>query len=693
MDYKEDIILWDEVFDLFSLDGPGLDERIESEKSTRSERIKWAFEQGAVTSFSGRGRQIFDLMWLGKDLESLNSELLDDLYEELDLLRKEENDKNIQLKYSHYCLSRSLRLISLYDCFGSKGTIGPGRLEPKVEEVLLEVLWERTKYKNDMAVTRNSTWWMTGSENHDFNTKACNLMSSRIFMEEDGYKDRIYPNLGYGDGIGYGEAGDFTRPEAFMHYAGRASESDGIEYVPSQHYKAWENYFIAYFLERAKKGFFLENASCGYMKWTISFILGLYNFCGSEKLKKQIRMFLDLFWADWAAQQIAGVRGGPKTRHHYEVGGYDSMTEWARFYAGGKGKTTFNYVQQLISDYAWPKVIWAMVFDPDSKKEYEYISRGIGEENPLYPRPKGVERTMLGDVESRMVKYSFVTPDYILGTQMDHPLAIFNHLAISGRWQGLVTADPNVRITTVSLDPVPGAVKNSCEYSMELMYKSLQHKNVLITQQSRRWTQINPDWYPAYDSKYYERPFGLYIGDGWEEVIESEGWVFVAKGNTYAAIHVVLLATNDDPLAWAKGTDKYKNRVVLNEESYTWNADKTILRLSNKFSPVIIEVGRKEAYKSFDNFRTKILSNTIKIHKTVVTEDTGCILVYKGCSKGAKEMVYNAANPHDAGTVGGDYIDYEHPKVFDCPYIQADYNSGVVGLKASEDEMVLDFNE
>ena len=97
------------------------------------------------------------------------------------------------------------------------------------------------------------------------------------------------------------------------------------------------------------------------------------------------------------------------------------MTEWARFYAGGTGKTSFLYSQQLVGDYAWPLSVWELVFNPPQNETYEYISRGIGEENEIFPRPKGVERTMMGDCESRFVKYSWVTPDYILGTQMEHP--------------------------------------------------------------------------------------------------------------------------------------------------------------------------------------------------------------------------------------------------------------------------------
>lgn len=693
MNKDTDVLLWKEVPFILGSRSESIKEMMEKELATRDARMNKAFELGGQTSFSGRDRQIFDLMWLGDNLPALNNELYKDLEDELELLLKEEKDKNICLKYGHYHLMRTTRLIAFYYCFSSHSQFNTVRLEEKTEQILLKVLWERTKFKNDIAVTKNSTWWMTGSENHDLNSKVCNLVTSRIFMEREDYKDKVYPNLGFGDGIGYGEAGDISREEALRHHAGRAKLSDGKSYKPKQHYEAWYSYFMDYFKERAKRGFFLENGACGYMKWTISFILTLYNFCGDKKLKERVSMFLDLIWADWAVQQIKGVRGGPKTRHHYVVGGYDSMTEFARFYAGGEGKTTMNYVQQLISDYHWPQLIWELVFDKGQTGTYEYISRGIGEENSIFPRPKGVERTMLGDVTSRLVKYSYVTPDYVLGTQMDHPLAVYNHLACGGRWQGLITGNPDVRIVTVSLDPKPGAFMFDNPYSLELVYHSVQDKNVLITQQKRQWSQINPDWFPAKGDTFYERPFGLYIGNQWDKVIEQAGWIFTAGEKTYCAIRILQIEVDEDPLAWAKGTDKFKNCIVLKTNSYVWNENNAIIRFNNKFSPVIIEVGREADYGSLDNFMSRILSNPFKLNKTVVTGDTGFILTYKGCSDDAREIVFNAANVNDAITVGGQVIDYSYLKVFDCPFINSIYDSGKIRLKSSGSELILDFNE
>lgn len=665
-------------------------ELMAKELETRPQRIQQAFEAGAKSDFSGKDRQIFDQIWLNQNLNEVNKELTIDFQTELTNLAECEK-RGIQPEQSLYSLWRNPRLITFYNWFGSKSTQMPNRLTPETERTLLALLWARTRYKNDISVAKKSTWWIAGSENHDLNTKACNLLSARIFANEPEYIDRIYPDLGYGDGIGYGESGYCGQSSSARHGGGRANWADGKSYNATDHYDAWLPYLNDYFTERAKRGFFLENGSPTYMKYTISYILMLYNFCGDEGLKKKIGMFLDLMWADWAQLQIAGLRGGPKTRHHKTAGGYDSMSDLAIFYLGGEGKTSFNYPQQLLSDYAWPRIVWELALDRKRLGSFAYLSRGIGEEEPTSPRPLGTERTVMGDTPSRFVKYTWVTPDYVLGTQMDHPYALYNHLSTAGRWQGLVTKDPNTRLATIALDTPEGESDGNNTYDMELVYHSVQHKQVLITQQRRRWAQSNPDWYPANDNRY-DREFGLFLGNGWDRIDETDGWIFAEKRNVYVAIRVILLEAEADAKAWAKGTDRYRGKVVLRNDSYRFNNDQTILQLTNRYSPVLIEAGRKADHPTLENFKRMILQGELTLYRTVVTRETGIVVVYKSAAPEMAEMVFNAANTSDVPTVGGKYVDYEHPKVFDSPYIQSNYDSGQIEICKGDYKLNLDFN-
>ena len=626
-----------------------VDQRMLEEKATRARRVREAFEAGARTDSTGRDRQLFDQLWLGRDVEAADRELR--AYYEAELARLRNGRADL------WSLVANPRLILTYYTLGSKGRFRPPRLSPATERALLDLLWERTAHKNDIALARQSTWWMTGSENHDLNAKVTSLVSSRIFMHEDAFASRVYPDAGHGGGYGYWFH-QMYGADAGTGPMGRAKLADGRQYTAKDHYRAWVPFFKEYFAERAKKGFFLERASPGYMKYTISYIHLLYEYCGDVALKERTRRFLDLLWADWAQEQIGGLRGGPKTRHHYSVGGYDSMTDLATFQLGGPGRTSFNYAVQLVGDYAWPKVIWEMALDREGMGEFAAAGRGVGEEERTRPRPPGAERTMLGDTPSRFLKYSWVTPDYILGTQMDHPDAVYNHLSPAGRWQGLVTARPSVRIVFTA-GPLEDAKRQGAD--MELLMAGVQHRAVLITQQARRWSQIHPDWYPAQPSRY-EKPLEIYTGNSWAAVEEKDGWVFLRDGNTYAAI-----------------------RVVREGEGcgYRWNEGRTALRLDDKFSPVILEAGRRSRFATLAAFEKAVLANPVEIKKTVVP---GFFIV------SYRELVFNAAN-NDVPTIGGRYVEYSPVKVFDSPFLESRYGSGVVEVRKGREKLTLDFRE
>jgi hypothetical protein len=531
---------------------------------------------------------------------------------------------------------------------------------------------------------------MVASENHNLNAKASSLISSRIFMSEPDYASRAYPNAGHGDGHGYWFHDKSGRKRG-LGPPGRANLRDGRQHFAKDHYVAWIGYFNDYFAERAKKGLWLEHASPTYFKWSLSFVELVHEYCGDDSLKVQARQFLDLVWADWAQEQIAGIRGGAKTRHHGSVGGYDSATDVARFYSGGEISTNVNNTMHLLGSYEWPKVVWELALHRESMGSFAVISRGIGEEEQTRPRPAGTERSMLGNRESRLLKYSWNTPEYILGAQMDHPDAVYNHLALAGRWGGMIVgASPAARVVlTGGLNE--GAPPDSGEHDMEFVYHSVQDRNVLILQQARRWTSIHPDWYPA--QKSYDKPCEVYIGKAWDTVNEDRGWVFLQKANAYAAIRVISGKRQEKPgprrMGYIDIADPNDHSAVLiDDRPYEWNAAKITLVPRDRFSPVIIEAGRKADYPTLADFKKAILANPLKLTKTAVPGFY--LLTYRGSAAGAKELFYNAANP-DIPRVGGQHVNYTPAKVFDSPFINSEYGSGLVTIRKGSETLHLDF--
>ena len=627
----------------------------------------------------------FTKLYLGMDIEEANAGIMEEL-EKPDVLD------------DPWSLFLTPMLCRLYDNFSDKSDKFPGRLTPEVQEKLLEVLWLRTYEKNDIHWSKQSTWWMDGSENHDLNGKACNLVSSRIFMNEPEYKDRIYPDYGFGGGFHYGHPGYYGKLD--RSFGGRANLSDGKEYNAADHYEAWVGFLKEYFTERARRGFFVERAADGYMHHTLNFVDLVYTCSGDDELKEIVGNFFDLVWADWAQESISGLRGGMKGRHNYE-GGYASITTLMRYYLGGVGAPDIWYYWSLINGYQLPPVVMKTALDRQGLGCFEYISRGVGEEEGVWPRPMGMERSICCDTESRFVKYSYVTPDYVLGCQMEHPGAVHSHLSLTKRWHGMIFAQsPLSRVVTVGIQLAgkdePGYVKSKKGYDMHINYRTVQSKSVMITQQARRITQVNPEWFPA--GIMFDRGMGVFVGKDWDKLIEKEGWLFLQKGNAYVAIKPILWDEEYEKAKRAKkgnttqmyfDSPKDDATVKIKDGAYSWICDHKVIQLEDRFSPVIIEAARKADHPTLEDFISDVLDNPIALYKTVVPGYN--VLVYTGCGNDAKEIAFNAATM-EMPTVGGEYIDYFYPMTFDSPYMKSAYKSGVITLQNGDEKLVRDFN-
>lgn len=676
-------------FDGVCFDGKGrsigvtdksLSQRIAEAKANRKFRINHAMRLASKHDHS-KAVMAFAKMYLNEDLETANELLVEDIKESA-----EEKDYWSLLTTPLYC--------RFYYWFSARNGTLAGRLKPEVEKLLLEAIWHRTAEKNDMAWAKQSTWWLDGSENHDLNAKACNLVSSRIFMNEPDYKDRIYPDYGFGGGYHYGRAGYYGKgvDPAKRHGGGRANLKDGKAYTAADHYNAWLPFMKEYFRERAKRGFFVENWANGYTKHTLNMVDLAYQYSGDAELKKIVGNFLTLYWADWAQKQISGVHGGPKTRHK-GVGGYDSSAEIVTQYLGGAGNGAIWWYWNLLNDFELPPVVWSMALDREGMGSFVYQSRGIGEEQNLWPRPLGTERSLLCDVESRILKYTYVTPDYTLGTQMDHPAMPHSHLSTASRWQGMTFAQtPDARIVPVSFAEKDRAklVKDRRLIDTDTVFNNLQHKDVLIVQPARNYLRINPTWFPGHGALAADKMvIAIHLGTDWDRQIEKGGWIFVQKGKAYAGVRPVLWdkAFEAQKAKSTSGTQKYFHdpeddpTVKLRTDCYTWTKDKTMIALEDPYSPVIIQAGRHADHPTLEAFMADVLDNPIALYKTVVPGFN--ILAYTGTGTDAPEMVFNAGT-RDIPTVGGEYIDYAHPKTFDSPYLQSDYKSGVVTIKKGE---------
>jgi len=661
-----------------------LNQRMEEAEASRTARLDYAFKQSTKTDENFPALSAFFKMLLNEDLETANRLLVEEF--------KKSSDANA------WSLFHTPLYCRIYYFFSNRNGKYPGRMTPETEKLLLKTLWDRTAAKNDIHWARQSTWYLDGSENHDLNAKACNLVTSRIFMNEPDYKDRIYPDYGYGGSYHYGHAGYYGSgiDAESRHGGGRANLADGREYNAKDHYEAWLSFLKTYFRERAERGFFLEYGSNGYSKHVLNMVDLAYQYSGDEELHSMVGNFLTLFWAEWAQVSISGVRGGPKTRHHhtvFEKG--DSTSRIISYHLGGAANAGVWWYWNILNDYKLPPLIWKMALDREGMGCYTFKARGIGEEENVLPRPPGTERSLVVDTDARFLKYTYVTPDYTLGTQMDHPAAVHSHLSICGRWHGMTfSQSAKSRIVPVCIPGKKNKKGQANPYELEAMYQSVQHEQTLVIQQSRRWYAIHPDWFPT--NADYNQPIGVWTGKDWDQRIETDGWIFVQKGNSYAAVRPVLWDEKYEKEQKIKtsGNQVYFNApndaptVKLRTDCYKWNGDSTILLLEDKFSPIVIEAGRVKDYPTITDFIDDVLDNPIALYKTVVPGDH--VLTYTGCGRNAKELVLNSG-VMQVPTIANKPVNYSYPMTFDSPYIKSEYKSGKIELRYGDEKLNLDF--
>ncbi|MDC0934913.1 hypothetical protein OAS39_01410 [Pirellulales bacterium] len=415
----------------------------------------------------------------------------------------------------------------------------------------------------------------------------------------------------------------------------------------------------------------------------------IYDYCDDPALKRRAGMFLDLVWAQWAQEQLATRRGGAKTRCRRFSGHDDAMVHGCRLLLGGPTRATDAWYGQLVSEYRLPAIVWELALDNRRRGVYAYRSRRIGEENPDYwPRPPGTERTLLCDTESRLLRESWITPEAIMGCQMDHPGALHSHLSLSNRWCGVIFAN------SADAMVAPSALKQANDdWAVDAngVFRAAQHRNVMIVQQARRFNQRNPDWFPAYPRS--NLPWGV-IFESTDETVEKDGWIFARQGKAYVAVRP-LRVTYTYGSDWNEQTTEQELLSIPDPDSYQWNADHTIAVLHDQHSPVIFELGREDEFGSFGSFQDRIRANEIRLKKVVVPG--WFTLVYQGCDPDAAEITFSAANsqiPQLSPRQGQRaYLDYSPRLLLNSPYLHSAYNSGVVRISSGENRVDLNFSE
>lgn len=396
-------------------------------------------------------------------------------------------------------------------------------------------------------------------------------------------------------------------------------------------------------------------------------IKGFYNFYdfGDEDVKRAAGMILDLYFAYWAEEQIMGHMGGGRSR----IKGNNAFTQsrkhgnavlaWLYFAIGEQPVLNGHDVAALTSAYRPPAVVADIARDTAGRGTYEIRQRvqGLGKQGHTFPhmdRPDQRPNQFRTD-GGGILRYSYCTPTFILGTPMTEARPHNEWVMISSqaRWQGVIfegEGDPRIV-------PIPRPANNRVAFNQ---FWSVQSKGSLVTQKLK--TNKGAAEMMVWMSK-----------NGLTRPVEENGIVLVEAPGAYAAIRVgkgdFSLADHD-----FEGTKETGAKFRTPPGCVVTPAD--------EYAPVILEVMDKSDVADFEEFKAKVQACKPRFDGPVLKYTT----IYG-------DLLTLDTSYKETPTINGKPVDYAPKKVFDSPFLNADYNSGVVTISKGDRKLVLDFNE
>lgn len=502
----------------------------------------------------------------------------------------------------------------MVEFFGHSGSRQPGRLTRETEDLVLEMMWTWAKKHSrtaDAETEQSGTWFVWGSENHHLQRFSTCWHFAKFLKDDPRYRDRPY--------------------------------DDGQ--TAAAHHAAWTAFAKEYLRQRAMHSLFVEIANGGYGFASLKGVYNIYDFADDPVLKRRAGYLLDLYWATWAEEQIDRVRGGGKARIYpgrSSSEGLDNLARVAWYYFGtGDGEPPrANDFTPITSGYRLPLVVMDIALDPAGRGVYETRQYPLGLAVRGYNT--NAKDYRLRTDSGGIYRYSFCTPEFIMGTTMfaARPLADWTNISSQNRWQGVIFAGhPDARIF-----PQCRALSRNRQYNT---HWSVQAKGTLVTQKLK--TNLG-----AAEMRVW------FSGPGLTGRVEKDGWVFVEAPGAYAAVRPV--------------TGGYAWQDPLRSGGQ-W------LRCKDEWTPVIIEVVRKSDLADYATFQARVLANPLKFENQV--------LRYETCYGDTLTFFADASR---SPQINGRSVSYSPGKSFDSPFVQSLWRSGVVTIAKGDRRLVLDFN-
>ena len=498
----------------------------------------------------------------------------------------------------------------IYGLFGPAGTRA-NRLSEEASEAVWRLFADWARSQSKMAdADPEKTWYIWGSENHSAQRDATAWAAARMISA-----DPCGRQYRYDDGS-----------------------------TAAEQLAAWRAFLKRYFRERVKRGMLIEISPSGYGSRTLQGWHNIYDFTDDPELKSLVRAGLDVWWAEWAQEQLGQMRGGGKTRLYpgvWALSHTDRNRAMSWFYLGQGWPAHHHETLPVIAttQYRLPLVIMDIALDPAGRGVYECKSRRLGRHLSYeLSQSLSTPETPMNVVDPEyggIVRYSYCTPDFIIGTLMleNRPTTYWTNISQQNRWHGVIFAGRRDSVL------YPRCVGDKNTYNEQW---SIQHKGTLIVQKLR--SSLARDMRVCFSEDL--------------DPHEQDGWFFGRAARAFAAVKVV-------------------------QGGWRWD-DERWLRLENEYSPVIIEVVRGQDYEDdFDAFKAAIARQATRFENGV--------LRYHGLRNSGDFTFYAASDR--TPELNGKPIDFAPDYAFDSPFMKETWASGVVHIQKDDRKRTIDVRE
>ena len=392
----------------------------------------------------------------------------------------------------------------------------------------------------------------------------------------------------------------------------------------------------------------------------------LYEFADDPVIKRQAGMIADLLLADMGAESLDGRYGGGHSRMYDEqviMGSEDRSTAFFYLFFGDIEipETVHPWIiTAAYSEYRCPQSITDIALNRDEPYVHTEVKR--------------VRNCMryIDELNPPVYKYNYMTPDYALGSLQGGILQPIQQHTWDVTWIG--SAD---NTTCFSLHPYYSA------YELAIFFPEDPH-TLTASVQSQKSTYTNPD--KLNSSSPFERTFQhedtliaaynipddathphvtLYV-PGCLNAVEENGWILGHDGNTYVAIHYF------DEGEW------------IDEPVETFPPSQR-LKIPAGQTAFVVEIGRVDEDGSFETFRENILSLALP---TITVTEIGPSIRYTNRHGVTLEYHWDG----DIRRLNGTDWQFPTDRLFVSRFMDADVDTGVIGITGDTSTRILDFN-